>query len=277
MAATDPTVTTIRPTSGWVGLDFRELLASRELLYFLVWRDLKVRYRQTVLGALWAILQPIGLALVLSFALGRLSGLSPAGVPYAAFVLAALVPWTLVSAGVLRASESLVNGANLLQKVYFPRVLLPLAAVGLHVVDYVLALAMLLAVCLVFGFPPQASVIWLIPLSALAALIALAAGMWLSAINVRYRDVRAALPFLVQLWLFASPIAYSAAVVPSWAQSIYQLNPVVGLAEGFRWALFQLDPAPVSAVAVSAIVTLVVLTSGLAYFARVERTFADVI
>jgi lipopolysaccharide transport system permease protein len=277
MATTEPPVTTIHPATGWVRLDFGELLANRELLYFLVWRDLKVRYKQTLFGALWAILQPIGLALVLTFALGRLSGLAPAGVPYAAYVLAGLVPWTLVSQGVLRASDSLVNSANLLQKVYFPRLLLPLAAVGLHLVDYVLALGTLLVACAVFGFVPGLSALWLIPLSALGALVALAVGVWLSAINVRFRDVRAALPFLVQVWLFASPIAYGVGIVPSWAVPIYQLNPIVGLAEGFRWALFQLEPAPIGAVLTATAVTLLMFVTGLACFARVERTFADVI
>jgi len=272
-----PASITIAPRRSLATVDLLELWAYRELFYFLVWRDLKVRYKQTLLGAAWAILQPVGLALVLAFVLGSVNGISSPGVPYGAFALAGLVPWALVSQGVVRSSESLVASSNLLQKVYFPRLLLPISAVGIHVIDYALALPVLLVVCSAFGFAPGLPTLALVPLSALAVLIALSAGIWLSALNVRYRDVRAALPFLVQLWLFASPIAYSSGLVPSWAAGIYRLNPIVGLVEGFRWAIFQTGPPPVTEILVAVAVTLLVLLTALTYFASVERTFADVV
>jgi lipopolysaccharide transport system permease protein len=261
-----------------MAFDLREIWRSRELLYFLVWRDLKVRYKQTAFGALWALIQPLALMLVFTLVLGNVEGIAPGDVPYALFTLTALVPWTLFAQSLIGSSDSLVAAANVLQKVYFPRVLLPVAAVGSYVVDYLIGMVLLAVLMVVMGTPPTLAALWVVPLTALAIVASLAFGIWLSAVNVRYRDVRYAVPFLVQVWLFASPIAYSATLVPDELRLAYQLNPMAGVIEGFRWAL--LDPsaqAPVGAVLLSILVTAIVLVSGLLYFRRVERTFADII
>jgi lipopolysaccharide transport system permease protein len=260
-----------------VALNLRELWAYRELAYFFIWRDLKVRYKQTLFGALWAVIQPFMLMVVFTLFLGRISGIAPEGVPYPLFAFAGLVPWTLFSQSLIGSSGSLVGAANLIQKVYFPRLLLPVAAIGSYLLDFVIAMAVLGLLMLYFGVLPTLTVLWVIALTALTVTTSLAVGIWLSAVNVRYRDVRYAVPFLVQLWLFASPVAYSAEIVPAEWQAIYQLNPMAGVIEGFRWALLGQSAPPVGAVAVSAIVTVIVLVTGLAYFRRVERTFADVI
>ncbi len=267
----------IRPRPGWAALDLRELWAYRELLYFFVWRDLKVRYKQTAFGAAWAVAQPFLLMVVFTLFLGRVGALNPGSTPYPLFAYSALVPWTLFSASLIGASDSLVDSANLLQKVYFPRLLLPAAAVGSFLLDFVIAMALLALLMLYFGVWPTVEVVWLLPLTVLAVAAALAVGVWLSAINVRYRDVRYAVPFIVQLWLFASPVAYSASIVPSKWQLVFQLNPMTGVVEGFRWALLGGSAPPVGAMLVSTAVTALVLVTGLAYFRRTERTFADVI
>jgi lipopolysaccharide transport system permease protein len=233
-----------------VALNLRELWAYRELAYFFVWRDLKVRYKQTVFGVLWAIIQPFMLMVVFSLFLGQISGIAPAGVPYPLFVFAALVPWTLFSTSLIGSSDSLVAASNLIQKVYFPRLLLPVSAIGARLLDFAIAMAVLGLLMLYFGVLPTLTILWVLPLTALAVMTALAAGIWLSAANVRYRDVRQLVPLLVQLWLF----------------------------EGFRWALLGEGlPPPIGAVVISTVVTAAVLVTGLAYFRRVERTFADVI
>lgn len=268
----------IRPSRGWVGLGLSELWQFRDLAYFLVWRDLKVRYKQTAFGALWAIIQPLMLMVVFTLFLGRMSGIAPAGIPYPLFAFVGLVPWTLFSQSLIGSSDSLVRSANLIQKVYFPRLLLPASAIGSYLLDFVLAMGVLFLLMLWFGFLPSLTVLWLVPLTGLALLTSLAVGVWLSAVNVRYRDVRFAVPFLVQLWLFASPVAYSAQIVPTEWLWLYQLNPMAGVIEGFRWALLgQGAPPPVGAIVVSTVVTVVVLVLGLEYFRRVEQTFADVI
>jgi lipopolysaccharide transport system permease protein len=261
-----------------VALNLRELWAYRELAYFFVWRDLKVRYKQTVFGVLWAIIQPFMLMVVFSLFLGQISGIAPAGVPYPLFVFAALVPWTLFSTSLIGSSDSLVAASNLIQKVYFPRLLLPVSAIGARLLDFAIAMAVLGLLLLYFGVLPTLTILWVLPLTALAVMTALAAGIWLSAANVRYRDVRQLVPLLVQLWLFASPVAYSAAIVPPNWLWLYQLNPMAGVIEGFRWALLGEGlPPPIGAVVISTVVTAAVLVTGLAYFRRVERTFADVI
>ena len=270
--------TVIQPRSQWMAFDLQDIWRSRELLYYLVWRDLKVRYKQTAFGALWALVQPLALMLVFTLVFGNLDGIAPANVPYALFTLVALVPWTLFSQSLIGSSDSLVQAAAVLQKVYFPRVLLPVAAVGSYLVDFAIGMVMLLVLMVILGVLPTLAAAWIFPLTVLALLASLAFGIWLSAINVRYRDVRYAVPFLVQVWLFASPIAYSAELVPPELRIIYQLNPMAGVIEGFRWAL--LDPAgqaPIGAVLMSVAITAVVLTSGLLYFRHAERTFADII
>jgi lipopolysaccharide transport system permease protein len=272
------TSTIIRPSSGWVSLNLRELWSFRDLAYFFVWRDLKVRYKQTLFGGLWAVLQPFLLMVVFSIFLGRIAGLAPSGVPYPLFAFSGLVPWTLFASSLVSASGSLVGSSNLVQKVYFPRLLLPIASVGSYLLDFVIAMIVLLLMMLWFGIIPSLQAIWTIPLTALAIAASLAVGIWLSAVNVRYRDVRYAVPFVVQLWLFASPIAYSSEIVPQQWQALFLLNPMAGVVEGFRWALLGFGtPPPVVPILASTLVTLVVLVLGVAYFRRVERTFADVI
>ena len=267
----------IEPSRGWHRLDLRELWEYRELLYFFVWRDLKVRYKQTAFGALWAIIQPFMLMVVFSLFLGRISGIAPAGIAYPLFAFAGLVPWTLFAQSLIGSSNSLVEATNLLQKVYFPRLLLPAAATGSYLVDFAIGLAVLFGLMLGFGVAPGLLAVWLLPLTVLALGAALAVGIWLSAVNVRYRDVRYAVPFLVQLWLFASPVAYSVDLVPAGLRVLYDLNPMVGVIEGFRWSLLGVGQPPVREVAIAVAITLIVLISGIAYFRRVERTFADVI
>ena len=269
--------TLIRPRHGWISLGLDELWSYHELLYFFVWRDLKVRYKQTAFGALWAVLQPFLLMVVFTLFLGRINGIAPEGLPYPLFSFAGLVPWTFFAASLAGASESLVGSANLLQKVYFPRLLLPAAATGSYLLDYAIAMAVLLGMTLAFGIVLGIQALWVVPLSVLALATALAVGFWLAAVNVRYRDVRYAVPFLIQLWLFASPVAYSIDVVPPEWLWLYQLNPMAGVIEGIRWALLGSGPARSASVIVSAAVTTLVLFGGLAYFRRVERTFADVV
>jgi lipopolysaccharide transport system permease protein len=273
----DPRTIVIAPSRGWRRLDLGELWRYRELLYFFVWRDLKVRYKQTAFGALWAIIQPLLLMVVFSLFLGRISGIAPEGAPYPLFAFAALVPWTLFAQSVVGSSASLVEATNLLQKVYFPRLLLPAAATGSYLVDLAIALGVLAVLMIWFGAIPGVTALWLLPLTCLALAAALGVGVWLSAINVRYRDVRYAVPFLVQLWLFASPVAYSSDLVPPALRAVYELNPMVGVIDGFRWSLLGVGELPLRSLAVGVTVTTLVLATGIAYFRRVERTFADVI
>jgi lipopolysaccharide transport system permease protein len=282
--ASGPTVTSppsartlIRPPTGWAALRLGEVWSHRELLYFFIWRDIKVRYRQTAFGALWAIIQPLGFMAVFTVFLGRLEGISPEDIPYALFALTALVPWTLFSQSVIGASDSLVGSANLLQKVYFPRLLLPLAEAGARLLDFAIGFVLLLVAMVLLGVVPGLEALWVLPLTALALTASMAVGVWLAAINVRYRDVRYAVPFLVQIWLFASPVAYSSALVPPGLETIYYLNPMAGVIDGFRWALLGDGAPPVGPVLLSVAVTSLVLVSGLAYFRRVERALADVI
>lgn len=270
-------VTVIRARRGWAGLGLAEILDRHELLYFLVWRDLKVRYKQTAFGIAWAVLQPLLMMAVLTVFLGQMAGIRPAAIPYPLFVLAGLVPWTLFSQSVGAAGNSLVEGAALLTKVYFPRLIFPIAAVGSHTVDFLIGLLLLGVIAIVFGFGPTLTWLALIPLSLLALASAMAVGSWLSALNVRYRDFRYAIPFLLQLWFFATPIAYGMEAVPPSLQGLVALNPMTGVVIGFRWAITGATDPPSALIAVSAVATVVILVAGLAYFRRVERTFADVI
>jgi ABC-type polysaccharide/polyol phosphate export systems, permease component len=267
----------IRPRRGWVGLDYRELWAHRELLYFLIWRDLKVRYRQTFFGVAWALLRPILPMVIFTLLLGRLTGIAPVGVSYPLFVLAALVPWTFFAQSVTGASGSLVGASNLIQKVYFPRLLLPLGVVGASLVDLGIMVSVLLVLTLVVGGSLPLTVLWLIPLTLLGVLISLSFGVWLSAVNVRFRDVGHAVPFLVQLLLFLTPVFYSPDLVPAAWRAVYDLNPMAGLVAGFRWAVLGLGDPPIAALALSAATAAILLIAGVVYFRRVERTFADVI
>ncbi len=267
----------ITPSRGWVALRLRELWDYRELLLFLVWRDIKVRYKQTVLGAAWAIIQPVLTMVVFTLFFGGLPGIAPGQVPYPLFSFAALVPWSFFANGLSQSSNSLVGSANLIKKVYFPRLVVPLAAVLSGVIDFALAFVVLLGLMLAYGYAPTLNVIWL-PLFLLLALVtALGVGLWLSALNVEFRDVRYVVPFLIQIWQFASPIAYPSSIVPERWRALYGLNPMVGVVEGFRWALLGTSDGPGLMGVVSALAALAILASGAFYFRRMERNFADVV
>ena len=272
----DGQVVVLEPHHGWRELGLGEVWAHRELLYFFIWRDLKVRYKQTAFGAAWAVLQPVLLMLVFSVSLGQLPNIGPAGVPYPLFVFAGLVPWTLFASSLSGASNSLVNGEAVITKVYFPRLLLPFASVGSFLLDFTISLGALAVVMLFFGVVPSLAIVWLPALTLMAVVTAVGVGTFLSAVNVRYRDVKYVLPFLVQLWMFASPVVYTSTLIPARWQPVFALNPMTGVVDGFRWALIGGD-RPDALILVSAVASLLVLLGSLAYFRRVERTFADVI
>lgn len=269
-------VTRIRPSRGWVALKLREVWAYRELLYFLVWRDVKVRYKQTALGAAWAIIQPFMTMVVFSIFFGRLANIPSDGIPYPIFSFTALVPWTFFSNGLTNASSSLVGSANLLKKVYFPRLVIPIAAVAAGIVDFGLAFAVLLGMMLFYGIVPTWNIVWLPVFLLLALITALGVGLWLAALNVEYRDIRYVVPFLTQFWLFGTPIAYPSSLLAEPWRTVYGLNPMVGVVEGFRWALLGTDTAPGVLAVVSFLAAVVILVSGAFYFRRMEKTFADV-
>lgn len=275
-----PPLTLIEPQRGWAALGLRELWAYRELLLFLIWRDIKVRYKQTALGAAWAIIQPLFSMLVFSLFFGGLAGIRPpAGIPYWVFVYVGLVPWTFFANGMSQASDSLVGNANLIRKVYFPRLAVPVGTVLAGLVDFGLAFGALLVAMLVSGAGVAlAPRLLLLPLFLLLALAtALAVGIWLSAVNVQFRDVRYVVPFLVQIWMFVTPVLYPSTLIPSERlRALYGLNPMAGVVEGFRWALLGTDP-PGPMLLVSAAAALALLLGGALFFRRMERTFADVV
>ncbi len=267
----------IQASKGWVSLKLRELWEYRELLYFLAWRDIKVRYKQTLLGASWAIIQPFFTMVIFSLFFGKLARVPSDGVPYPIFSYAALVPWQFFANGLNQSSNSLVSNANLIKKVYFPRLAIPIAVVSSGVVDFILAFLVLLGMMLYYSIFPTINVIWL-PLFLLIALItSLGVGLWFSALNVQFRDVRYAVPFITQFWLFSTPIAYPSSLLSEPWRTIYAINPMVGVVEGFRWALLGTETAPGMVVVVSATVALLLLISGTFYFRRMERTFADIV
>ena len=267
----------IQPSKGWVSLKLRELWEYRELLYFLTWRDIKVRYKQTVLGAAWAIIQPFFTMVVFSLFFGRLAKMPSDGIPYPIFSYTALVPWTFFANGLNQSSNSLISSARLITKIYFPRLAIPIATIFAGVVDFVLAFIVLLGMMLAYGIVPTANIFWL-PLFLLLALItALGTGLWLSAMNVQFRDVRYSVPFLTQFWLFATPIAYPSSLLSEPWRTLYGINPMVGVVEGFRWALLGTTTAPGPIILVSSLVALALLVSGAFYFRRMEKSFADVV
>ena len=270
-------VTIIRPSRGWISLNLRDLWEYRELLYFLTWRDIKVRYKQTVLGAAWAIIQPFFTMVVFSLFFGKLAKVPSDDIPYPIFSYAALVPWTFFANGLSQSSTSLVASANLIQKVYFPRLVVPISAVISGGVDFVLAFVVLVGMMLFYGIVPKAAVVWLPLLLLLALVTSLGVGLWLTAMNVQFRDVRYAVPFLVQAWMFATPIAYPSSLLDEPWRTVYGINPMAGVVEGFRWALLGTETAPGPIVLVSALVAVVILISGAYYFRRMEKTFADVV
>ena len=267
----------IEASSGWVSLGLRELWDYRELIYFFIWRDIKVRYKQTILGGAWAILQPLLTMVLFSLFFGRLAKVPSDSVPYPIFTFTALVPWTFFANGVTQSSTSLVTGSNLVKKVYFPRLAFPISKVLAGVVDFVLAFAMLIVLMPYYGIKPTSHVVWLPFFLLMALTTSLGVSMWLSAMHVQFRDVQYAVPFMVQAWMFATPIAYPSSLLHEPWRTIYGINPMVGVVEGFRWALLGTKTAPGPIVLVSFLASIILLVSGTFYFRRLEKTFADVV
>lgn len=267
----------IDPPEGWADIGFRELWDYRELLYFLTWRDVKVRYKQTALGAAWAIIQPLFMMLVFSLFFGRLAKIPSDGIPYPIFTFCALLPWQLFAHALTESSNSLVANERLITKVYFPRLVVPIAAVLGGLVDFAVAFAILLLMMLYYGIVPSWAIVTLPGFILLAVMTALGVGLWLSALNVKYRDVRYTINFLIQFWLFATPVAYPSSIVPQKWRALYGLNPMAGVVEGFRWALLGKQEAPGAMLWVSVAVVIAILVGGLYYFRRMEQQFADVV
>ena len=267
----------IEPSRGWIPLNLREIWDFRELLYFLIWKTVKVRYKQSVLGAGWAVLQPLLMTIVFTLFFSQLIGISSDGVPYPVFVFAALLPWTLFARGLSGASTSLVDNSNLVTKTYFPRLILPASAVLAGLVDFSIAFIVLVALMVFFGILPTLAIVALPLFVVIAVMAAMGIGFWFSALDAKYRDVRQTLPFLTQLWLFATPVVYPLSLVPDAWRLLYSLNPMVGVVEGFRWALLGgtlvFDPLIILSVGI----VIVIFVGGLYYFRRAERTLADVV
>jgi lipopolysaccharide transport system permease protein len=273
----EPSVVHIKPSKGWVSLRLRELFEYRELLYFLVWRDIKVRYKQTVLGASWAVVQPFFTMVVFSLFFGKLAKMPSDGVPYPIFSFTALVPWTFFATSLMNSSNSLVGSSNLIKKVYFPRLAIPTATVLSGLVDFVIAFAMLVVLMLWYGITPSVHALWLPFFLLLALVTSLGVGLWLSAMNVKFRDVKYLVPFLTQFWMFATPVVYPSSLLSGKWRAVFALNPMVGVVEGFRWSLLGTNTNPRSIIAVSSITAVTILISGAFYFRRMERSFADIV
>jgi lipopolysaccharide transport system permease protein len=261
----------------WLALDLEELWAYRELLYFFVWRDIKVRYKQTVIGAAWAILQPVMTMLVFSLFFGRLARIPSQGLPYPVFYYCALLPWMYFSTAMQGATNIVVDQQRVITKIYFPRVVLPIAAVLSGLLDFAISFVVFLAMMVYYRIVPTAAILWLPGFTLLAILTALGVGLWLSALNALYRDVRYVLPFLVQFWMFASPVAYASSLVPEKWRWLYGLNPMAGVIEGFRWALTGHGQPPGILLAASSAGVILLVFSGLVYYHAVEGTIADVV
>jgi lipopolysaccharide transport system permease protein len=273
----DISVIRIEPSRGWVSIELSELWTYRELLYFLIWRDVKVRYKQTVIGIGWAILQPLLTMVIFTMIFGNFAKIPSDGLPYPVFAFTALLPWNLFAGALNRCTLSLVGSANLITKVYFPRLIVPVSAIISGIIDFAIAFVFLLGLMLWFHIVPTWGAIALPIFLLLTLITALAVGLWLSALDVRYRDVGHAIPFLIQIWMFLSPVAYPLSVVPEKWRLLYSLNPMVGVIEGFRWALLGKESPDFKVIAVSTAVVVALLLSGLVYFKRIERTFADVV
>ena len=271
-----PTVV-IKPTKGVLDLDLRELWEYHELIYFMVWRDVKARYRQAALGVAWAILQPLMTMLILTVIFSYVARVSSHGIAYPIFAFAALVPWTYFSQAVSRTGVGVVNTANLISKVYFPRLIVPLAAAAAPLVDFALAFVALLGMMVWYRYVPPAAVVFLPAFTLMAFMAAIAFGLWLSALNVRYRDVQHLIPFIVQTGMLASPVAYPVSLVPAQWQTVYALNPMVAVIEGFRWCLLGAPAPSLAMIALGSLTILVTLSGGLLYFNATEKTFADIV
>jgi lipopolysaccharide transport system permease protein len=271
------TTVVIRPGRGLFDLDLASLWEFREILYFLVWRDIKLRYKQTAIGAAWAILQPLATMAIFTVIFGHLAKIPSDGLPYAIFSFTGLLPWTYFSQAIARSGASVVGDANLVKKVYFPRLLIPIAAVLSPLVDFLISFVFLVGMVAWFGVRPGWNMVALPFFLALAMIAALATGLWLSALNVKYRDVGHTLPFLIQIWLYASPVAYSVTLIPEKWRLVYGLNPMAGVIEGFRWALLRTERPALGVIAMSAVVVLALLIGGVMFFKHLERSFADIV
>jgi lipopolysaccharide transport system permease protein len=279
LPASDAETVLITPTRGWAALNLGDLWRYRELIYFLTWRDIKVRYKQTALGILWAVIRPVVQMLVFSFIFGSLAGLDSEGVPYTVFTYVALLPWQLFSKAMSDAGRSMVSNRNMITKVYFPRLVIPISTQLSGLLDFAIAFLILIGMMVYYGIEPTRAILTL-PLFLLLALItSLGVGLWFSAMNVHYRDIGYVLPFLTEVWKYLTPVAYSAQYITGAWVTIYALNPMAGVVQGFRWALLgiPLDPTATMTITVSVIVSVLVLVSGLFYFRRMERTFADTV
>lgn len=267
-------VTRIEPTNKWVPVNLKELWEFRDLLYFFTWRDIKIRYKQTVLGSMWAILQPFMAMIIFTVFFGGLAKIPSDGIPYPIFAYAALLPWTLFSESIVRSTNSMVVNAHIIKKVYFPRVALPISCVISPLLDFAIAFIILIFLMVYYGIVPTWNIVWLPAFILLAVVTALGIGLWTSAFNVLYRDFQFVVPFMIQMWMFASPIAYPASLVPSSYQLLYGLNPMSGVIEGFRWTLLGAN-APSAIILVSTTISIIILISGAFVFRRLQRTFAD--
>jgi lipopolysaccharide transport system permease protein len=269
--------TIIQPTNGWISLGLAELWNYRELLFFLAWRDVKVRYKQTALGVSWAVLQPLLGMVIFTIFFGRLAKVPSDGIPYPLFSYSALLAWQLFAYSLTESSNSVVANERLITKVYFPRLVIPMASVLAGLVDFAVAFILVIGMMVYYGVRPSWTILTLPMFILFAIATALGVGLWLSALNVQYRDVRYTLPFIAQFWLFASPVVYSSTLVPARWRPLYGLNPMAGVVEGFRWALLGKQPAPGAMFAVSSLVVGALLISGLYYYRRMEKNFADVV
>lgn len=270
-------ITDIRPDRGWLDLDLGAVWRYRELLSVLVMRDLQVLYKQALLGAGWAILQPVFAVIIFSIVFGYIVRMPSEGVPYPLFAFAGVLPWTYFAEAVRRSGVGLVTDAELVRKIYFPRLIMPFANVVSPLVDFCIAFVVLLIVMAFYGIAPNLKMLVIPPLMIVAALLALSIGLWLAPINVRFRDIKHTLPFMIQIWMYASPIVYPLSIVPQEWQMLYSLNPMVGVIEGFRWAVFGQGAPNFMALGMSAIIIVILMVGGLIFFRRMERTFADVI
>jgi lipopolysaccharide transport system permease protein len=273
----DPPITYVRPARRWVALDLRELWRYRRLMYLLAWRDVTIRYRRTILGGVWAVLQPFLTMVVFVIVFGRFARFPSEGIPYPLFVYAALLPWQLFANALSRAAASMVGNASLLTKVYFPRLLIPLASALTGVIDFLAGFVVLIAMLVYYGFAPGLGVLNLLWIAPLAVVTALGIGLWLAALNVKYRDVGNAIPFLIQIWLYLTPVLYPSSLVPSRWRRLFDLNPMAAVVETFRWALLGSAHPPAAAILTAAAVVALLLVSGLYFFRSMEYEFADVV
>ncbi len=267
--------TRIEPSRGWRSLGLKELWAYRELVYFFAWRNIKVRYKQTIMGAAWAIIQPVVTMVIFSLFFGRLAQMPSDGLPYPIFNYTALVPWSFFTTVIAQSASSVVGSAGMIKKIYFPRLAVPISSLLSSALDFSLAFAVLLVLMLAYGFAPTLNILYLPLLLLLAIATSLGAGLWLGALNARFRDIQYTIPFLIQVWFFSTPIVYPSSLLPEPWRALFGLNPMAGVVEGFRWALLGAETRPGAMIFVSSLVALALLVSGAYYFRRMEKTFAD--